>query len=92
MMTERTRSLMFKAMDGNMNLIPLMEYFYDYRRVDMILDWLIKNRMTGKTLEDWVTKKWGMARFDMVKFILMRIDKLSVCKPIFLGEEYTPRR
>jgi hypothetical protein len=95
MMSPRRRELIFKVTDGYLALLKeggVMHYLTKFRRCDQILLWLDQNGFRGHTLESWVIKHWRHHKLSMVKFILMKLDKETSMQPIFLGEEYMPRR
>jgi hypothetical protein len=62
----------------------------DFRRWELIMEWLIRHGLTGKTLEYWHRNIWQNEVVSMVKFILSKIDKAPQ-KPILYGDEYTPQ-
>lgn len=52
----RRRELMHRAMDGETELVGVMQILHNYKFCDNILTWLIAHRMTGKSLRELVIK------------------------------------
>ncbi len=90
-MSDLRRELMFKVMDNHYELLDTMHYLSRYKRCDQMLAWLYKSHITGKSLHGWIRIHWRNSLLNMVKFILMKVDKEKTPRPIFLGDEYLPR-
>lgn len=89
--TDRRRELIFWVIDDDRSLLPVCYHMTSYRRCDQILLWLVQNRMTGHNLKQWIGMRWGNSLLDMVKYILMRLDRDSAPKAIYAGGEYLPQ-
>ena len=79
---------MLSVMDGDARLGT---YFFTWNklvRCDYILTWLFKNRLTGKTLYEWLNQNFGMKALEPAKFILKKIDNTNDLKPIIIGKDY----
>lgn len=75
-MTDRRRDLLLRVMDGDYAALPFLHHFDShFVRCDEILEWLIKNRLTGREFVAW-TRMWkGTTPFSLGRFILSRVQK-----------------
>jgi hypothetical protein len=89
-MTPRQRDIIFKIADGNLETLPILYHFVNYKRGNEIFNWLLSNRFTGNQLIALVNQKFGNKLMDAAKFILMKVDKETEVKPIFLGKDFIP--
>jgi hypothetical protein len=87
-MTNSTRGLMHKAMDGVVTLTPIMHQLSRYKTCDNILRWLISNRITGHNLADFVKVQHENSIMSMVKFIVKNQTKSKEEKAIVLGKDW----
>lgn len=86
-MSDRRRELIFRVMDEQPSLLPILHYFTKWRRCDEMLVWCLENNLTGKNLLEWTHKHWGNSLLSMVKFILMKLNKERTPMPVFLGTD-----
>jgi hypothetical protein len=89
-MNARQKEMVLRVADGNFDTLPILYNFLNYRRCDEILAWLSVNKITGNNLITLVNREFGNQILSVVKFILMKIDKDRVMKPLFLGKDYLP--
>jgi hypothetical protein len=87
-LTPRQRELILRLSDGQMATLPILYHFINYRRCNDIFQWLLSNGFTGNNLIALVNREFGNQMLNVVKFILMKIDKDRVMKPLFLGKDY----
>lgn len=87
-MSPKRRQMILEIVDSEVSLLPVMHYLTAFKRCDFILEWLIRNRMTGKNLMQWIGIRWANSLLSMVKYILMKLDHETEMKPIYLGGEY----
>lgn len=90
-MSQRQRELVLRAADGHLDTLPILYNFLNYKRCDEIMSWLLQNRITGHNLIALVNREFGNQILSVVKYILMKIDRDRVMKPLFLGRDYLPR-
>lgn len=76
------------AMDGNSLLAPIMHQLSHYRDCDKILKWLIRNKIVGFNLFDWLKIEHQNSLMSMVKFIVKSHNKDREEKPIILNKDW----
>jgi len=87
-LTSRTKQLMHQAMDGNVQLVPIMHQLSHYTSINGILTWLIRNRITGYNLVDWLKINHNNSLMGMVKFIIKHHNKDLEERAIILGRDW----
>lgn len=75
-------------MDGDARLGTYLFTWNRLTRCDYILTWLFKNRLTGKTLFEWLNQNFGLKSLEPAKFILKEIDRDFEVKKITIGKDY----
>lgn len=88
-MTPRQRDIVFKVADGNLDTLPILFNFMNYKRCDEILQWLLDNNFKGRNLIALVNREFSNQLLSTVKFILMKVDKETIMRPLFLGKDYS---
>lgn len=86
-MSERSRELMLRVVDGCAENIPIVHQLSHYRSVDGICQWLIKHGYTGKVLVPWLRGQFCNSTLMMVKWIVAKHNKEKM-KPILLGRDW----
>lgn len=87
-LSHERRQKMLRIIDGHPNLPLVMYQWHKLRRCDEILDWLLRNRITGMNLFAWLRGEYQFHTLSMAKFILMKVDKEKEEKPILVGRDY----
>jgi len=75
MLTPKTKELMHRVIDGDIEALPIMHQLTRYTHADNILSWLKMNNITGKTLVDWHKNDFKKSTLGMVNFICQRYNK-----------------
>jgi hypothetical protein len=88
MLTNKTKDLMHKTIDGNIRLIIIMHHLSHYRYCDDILSWLLRAGLKGKALEGWLTDNFKNSVLSMVKYIVKKINMSNDTKPVYLGKDW----
>jgi hypothetical protein len=89
-MTNQRRELIFRAMDGNHNALPILHFISNWYRCDQIISWLIENRITGTQLCQFANKQFGNKLLSMCQFILMKLDHHNEVRPVYVGKDVYP--
>lgn len=87
---ERRRQMMLKVMDGDMRIPPILFSWKDFARIDDVLEWCIRNRMTGKNLYTWLYGTFRNSILNPLHFIVAKIDKDPEYKPFIVGRDFLP--
>lgn len=82
---------MLRICDGDMRVPPYLYIFNSHKRVDEVLDWMLRNHFTGKNFILWAQGVHERSILEVIKEILMRIDKEKEIKPIIAGIDYIRR-
>lgn len=90
-MTHERRELMLLCMDSEREN-PQMHYALHmcsqfYRCNDMIV-WLIRNRLTGKNLLEWIRFEHGGSNFQMAKYVLTKVKREKLLQPVIAGQDF----
>lgn len=89
-LTEKRRFLMLKVLDGfpNGNAIVALSIFDRYRRCDEALQWLIKNKLTGRRFCEFMQYEHGWKALFALKDIMRRVYNESEERPIIGGKDF----
>lgn len=86
-MDTNRRMKMLKILDGQPELPTLLWHFDKLSRCDEVLDWLIKNRVTGKRLVEFY-ETYNCSILSCASDILKRINAETVAGKIIAGKDY----
>lgn len=86
--TNFRRALMLKVMDGDARLTTYLYEWNKLTRCDQVLNWFLRNRLTSKTLYEWLQLNFGMKILEPAKFVLKEIDRDFEVKNIKVGKDY----
>lgn len=75
-------------MDNELALVPIMHQLSHYRDCKKFLRWLIRNRIIGHNLLEWVKIEHGNSVMGMVQFIVKFHNKDAENKSIILGKDW----
>jgi len=87
-LNEDVKNLMHMVMDGNLNLVAIMHQLHRYKDHKIILTWLIRNRIMGNNLVDWLKINHDNSVLGMVKEIVRRHNKEATEKSMILGKDW----
>lgn len=88
MLTKERKELMMQVVDDDLTVIPIMHQLSRYVHCDKFLKWLIANRITGKDLRYWLTFQHANSVMTMVQFIIMKVNREKVFRPVLLGKDW----
>jgi len=87
-LSQLTKDLMQNVTDNSLELLPLMHQLSRYNDRNMILKWLIRNRITGVNLIEWLKIYHQNSIMNMVKFIVKSHNRDKEFKPIILNKDW----
>ena len=87
-MTPIRRKLITRVMNDSLELLPVLHQLSRYKRCDNFLKWLIKNRITGQTLIEWLRIEHSGSVIFMVQFMIKHQYKNKEYRPIILGKDW----
>lgn len=88
-MTDFRRGMIFKVMDDDQRVLPIMHALTFWVLCDQMLMWLHVNMLTGKNLHSWFNIQWeGTRMLDMCKFIEMKVLGLDRPRPTIRGKNW----
>lgn len=88
-MSEHTRRLIFKVMNGDTSVLPILHLIYNYVRCDEILTWCLRNGITDRRLANTLHFEFQNSHQNMVKYILGKIEREPKAK-ILYGIDWKP--
>lgn len=81
---------MRRVVDGDPRLGVPLWHFNSLTRCDEILDYLLRNRLTGTEFALFMRFYCGGSILGTAREILRRIDSNEECSPILVGRDYKP--
>ena len=84
---ERKR-LMHEVMAGRLAVVPILHQLSHYVFCDSLLRWLVKNRIVGNNLIEWLKIEHDGSVLGMVQFIVKHHNKNKEIKPIILNKDW----
>ena len=87
-MPQRLRYKILEICNGKQELLPIIYQMSSYFRFEGCLNWLYENKITGKTLLDWLKIEHDGSIMGMMQFILMKINKNKTIMPILANKDY----
>lgn len=91
-MSEVTRELLLKVIDGHPDTPRIAYMVYQFRRRDEMLAWLVANRLTGSNLANWVQTNCGGSNFAAAKFVLTKVKRERELQPVIAETDFLARR
>ncbi len=74
-LTETEKNLCHEVADGYYPAYGLIHIFYQYKRFDLILMWLVVNNMKGMKFVEWVRVEHENSPMSAGIYILRKIEK-----------------
>ena len=87
-MSNSERDFFLRVINDDPRVMPIAHQISKYKNSLDITVWLIKNKITGIILLDFLKSKFENSILDMVKFIIMKINKDKEPKPIYAHKDY----
>lgn len=87
-MSPRRRELILKVCDGDSRVLPALHMCTQFYRCDEMVEWLLKHKITGHNLWDWIKESHGGSYFSMAKFVLTRVKREAVLQPVIAGRDF----
>lgn len=87
-MTKQRRELMFKVMDGQESVLPILHFLNQFERCDDMLNWALRNRLTGRDLAQFLTVQFGNSLLTFAKFVLMKLSHDLQMQPVIVGRDF----
>lgn len=88
-MSQSRRERMLKVIDDHPGVPPYMFYLHHLGRCDEALDWLIRNRLTGKHFLEWMKNVHGNSIVNVMSQILKQLErKTEDPRAIIVGRDY----
>lgn len=84
----KTKYLMHKVMDGNLELVPILHELTRFVHLQKILFWLDQANIRGNNLLDWIRVEHQGSVMSMVQTIVMLNNKEKQIRPIILGKDW----
>lgn len=85
-LTPHLREMMMVVADGDPRVIHYLLELNKFKRVEDIIAWLCRNKLTGNNFIEWVKKEHFDSLLDVVSYILMKVDKDVQKRPIYLKD------
>lgn len=87
-MTPKRREQILAIADGNPQTFPILHQLDHFVHADKMFDWLIKNRITGKTLVDLIANEFQHSWLTFGKWVIMRVNKDNEMKKVIAGRDF----
>ena len=82
------RALLLAVMNGESRLGHHIFQWNKMARCNEICTWLVKAKLTGKELYEWLSVNFGMKAIAPAKWILKEIDDNLDVQPVIIGQDY----
>ena len=86
--SEMQRELYLRIVDDIPSVTPIIYQIHKYKYSWFIARWLYENGIKGKTLLDFLKVKFENSIMEMVRFVIMKINKDRDLKPIYAHKDY----
>lgn len=87
-MSPSVRYKIFKVMDGYMENLPILHQVTQYVYHERMLDWLVKNKLTGKRFNEFYLYECKGSILSLGAFIIGRINSLEKGRPIYAHRDF----
>lgn len=87
-MSEKRRYMMLKVIDDDFRIPPLLFHIQQARRCDEMLDWLLRNHLTGKRFMLWVLGDCKGSALTMLSELLRRLEHERERRPVLVEQDY----
>ena len=87
-MSNTQKDFYLRIIDQDPRVIPIAHGISRYKNQLDISIWLIRNKITGEILLDFLKVNFENSIMSMVKFIIMKINKDNQIKPIYAHKDY----
>jgi hypothetical protein len=71
-------------------MLHVVHGIYNFRKADLVFEWLVKNHFTGSILLRWFKTTWNNSVFELVKFVLGKIEK-EIKTEVLYGKDWVGR-
>jgi hypothetical protein len=83
---------MFAVMEDRTESVRVMHLMDGHVLCDEMLRWLVRNRLTGVRLLEWLRFEHRGSVFGAMKYLVMRVERERKVRPVIAGIDYFPRR
>lgn len=84
------RQLMLKVVDNTAGIPPILFFWNQFRQCDEMLEWCVRNRLTGREFMMWHDSIDKRGMLAPVKVVLMHIEKQKTERAILVGPDFQP--
>lgn len=82
------RYKLFQVMDGFQENLPILHQITQYVYHERMLDWLVKNKLTGKRFNEFYLYECKGSILSLGAFIIGRINSLEKGRPIYAHRDF----
>lgn len=81
---------MLQLADGKIDhpVLPHLHFITGFIHCDRILDWLLKNRLTGDDIVQKIKIEHRGSQLDFVKWVIACMNKEREKRPVIIGRDY----
>lgn len=83
----RVRDLCLVVVDGHLPVTQLLYWLSSLHRFDEVLEWLIRNKITGKKLVGYFENEHEASLIKFSAYVLRRVNRDLESKPLIVGKD-----
>jgi hypothetical protein len=83
----RIRDLMLEVWDGDRRVLPHLHRMENVVRLEEVLVWLVRQRITGSRFIGWLKEEQGGSLLKAISFILQKVNRDLVARPLIHGKD-----
>lgn len=87
-MNDKRRELILRVVDGDFRNVDVMFNFDRFVHCEKMLEWLIKNKITGKTFFEMYLNDFKASWLNFGKWIVMKANNEKEYRPVMAGKDF----
>ncbi len=87
-MSDQERLLFLRVMDGYRPILTTLHFIANHKECNRILEWLIKNKITGKNFQSWLFDHFDGSQLALTEYVVMRLEKLKKPRRLIIGIDF----
>ena len=87
-MTPLRRKFMLNIVQDRSEIVPFMHYLDRFHRCDDMLEWLVKNNLTGLRFLDFTKDRCKGSMLEVARYLLQRCEKTKEARPVLIMRDF----
>lgn len=84
----KRRELILKVVGDDTRVMEVMYHFDHFVHAETMLEWLVKNKLTGKAFYELYLGEFKASWLSMGKWVVMKINKDKEVKALYAGKDF----